>query len=353
MSTTLYLGDVKLSLHRAINRGVIVKAIVQDTYGPADVLELRDIAVPKVGEGDVLIRVHAAGVDPGVWHLMTGRPYALRLMGFGVRAPKQHVRGFDVAGVVEAAGTKVTRFRPGDPVFGTCEGSFAEFASTPEDKLVLKPARLSFEEAAAIPVSGVTALQALRDKGGVQAGQRVLVIGAGGGVGTFAVQLAKVSGAVVTGVCSGSKVDLVRSLGADHVIDYTREDFAAGADHYDLIVDTAGNRPLAGVRKALTHNGTLVIVGGEGGGPILGAAARSMRAQMLSPYVKHNLRGLFAAQRKEDLEWLAELAEAGKLTPVIDRTFALSEAPDALRYLELGHPRGKVVIRLGVEHRRR
>jgi NADPH:quinone reductase-like Zn-dependent oxidoreductase len=324
-----------------------VKALVQEAYGSADVMKLRDIDVPELGEGDVLIRVHAAGVDPGVWHLMTGRPYAIRLMGFGLRRPRKPVRGFDVAGVVEAAGAKVTRFKRGDAVFGTCEGSFAEFACAPESQLAPKPARLSFEEAAAVPISGVTALQALRDKGAVRAGQRVLIIGAGGGVGSFAVQLAKVFGAEVTGVCSGSKAELVRSLGADHVVDYAREDFAAHGDRYNLIVDTASNRPLGQVRKALTRKGTLVIVGGEGGGPILGGAARSMRAQLLSPYVSQNLRGLFAAQRLEDLELLGELAEAGRLTPVIDRAYPLELAPDALRYLELGHPRGKVVIQIG------
>jgi len=321
-----------------------MKAIVQDTYGSADVLELRDIDTPEIGDGDVLVRVHAAGVDPGVWHIMTGLPYLVRIMGYGLRAPKSRVRGYDVAGRVEAVGKNVTRFEVGDEVFGMCEGSFAEYACVKEDKLALKPANLGFEQAAAVPVSGFTALQGLRDHGKVQAGQSVLIIGASGGVGTFAVQLAKAFGAEVTGVCSRTKVDLVRSIGADHVIDYTRDDFGETGQRYDVIVDTAGARPLSHLRRALTTRGTLVIVGAEGGNRWTGGIGRQLRAAMLSPFVRHHLRMYIAIGNKEDLQYLKELIEDGKVTPVIDRTYPLSEAPEAIRYLAEGHARGKVVI---------
>jgi NADPH:quinone reductase-like Zn-dependent oxidoreductase len=243
-----------------------MKAIVQDSYGSADVLELREVERPEVGDDDLLLSVHAAGVDPGVWHLMTGLPYLVRVMGFGLRAPRTRVRGGDVAGRVEAFGRNVKGFRAGDEVFGVCDGSFAEYASAREEKLAPKPANLTFSQAAAVPTSASTALQGLRDGGGVQAGQKVLVIGAAGGVGSFAVQIARALGAEVAGVCSPTKVDLVRSLGAERVIDYTREDFAEGGQRYDVILDTAGNRPLSRLRRALAPRGTLVIVGGEGGG---------------------------------------------------------------------------------------
>ncbi|MGW7367893.1 NAD(P)-dependent alcohol dehydrogenase [Streptomyces sp. NPDC054841] len=321
-----------------------MKAIVQDTYGPSDVLELRDIDEPAVGDGDVLVRVQAAAVDAGVWHLMTGLPYLLRIMGYGLRIPKVRVRGREVAGRVEAVGDRVTRFRPGDEVFGFCEGSFAEYASAPEDRFVSKPANLTPEQAAAVPISAVSALQALRDTGRVQPGQKVLIIGAAGGVGTFAVQLAKAFGADVTGVCSTTKTDLVRSIGADDVIDYTREDFADGSRHYDLIVDTAGSRSLSHLRRALTPRGTLVIVGGEGGGRWLGGTDRVLRALLLSPFVRQKLRGLFSVERQADLQSLRDLVEAGKVTPVVDTTYSLSEVPEAIRYLHGGHARGKVVI---------
>jgi len=321
-----------------------MKAIVQDTYGPPDVLELRDVDTPEIGDGDVLVCVHAAGVDPGVWHLMTGLPYPVRTMGFGLRAPRTRVRGFDVAGRVESVGTKVTEFQRGDEVFGTCDGSFAEYACAGEDKLAPKPANLTFEQAAAVPISGLTALHGLRDEGRVQAGQRVLVIGAAGGVGTFAVQLAKAFGAEVTGVCSTAKVDLVRSVGADHVIDYTCDDFVETAHRYDVILDTAGNRPLSHLRRALAPRGSLVIVGGEGGGRWVGGVDRQLRALLLSPFVRHRLRPLMSTERLEDLQFLKELIEAGKVTPVIDRTYSLSEVPAAIRYLAEGHARGKVVI---------
>jgi NADPH:quinone reductase-like Zn-dependent oxidoreductase len=245
-----------------------MKAIVQDRYGAADVLELREIDQPVPTDDEVLVRVEAAGVDAGVWHLMTGLPYLVRLFGFGLRRPKVGVRGRDVAGRVEAVGKEVTRLRPGAAVFGICEGSFAEYACVREDKAAPKPASLSFEQAAAVPISALTALQGLRDKGQVKPGQKVLIIGAAGGVGSFAVQLAKAFGAEVTGVCSTTKADLVRSIGADHVVDYTRDDFADGARHWDLILDTAGDRSLSHLRRALTPRGTLVIVGvkGEEGG---------------------------------------------------------------------------------------
>jgi NADPH:quinone reductase-like Zn-dependent oxidoreductase len=323
-----------------------VKAIVQDRYGSPDVLQLREIDPPVIGEDEVLVRVRAAGVDQGVWHLMAGLPYLMRIAGVGLRAPKNPVRGVDLAGRVEAVGQNVTGFQPGDDVFGTCRGSFAEYACARADRLVRKPASLSFEQAAAVPVSGCTALQAVRDRGKVRPGQRVLIIGAGGGVGTFAVQLAKAFGAEVTGVCSTSKTDLVRSIGADHVIDYTREDFADGRNRYDVILDIAGNRSLSQLRGALAPNGTLVIVGGEGGGRWFGGIDRQLRALVLSPFVGQKLGTWIATQPKEDLETLRELLEAGKITPVVDRTFPLSEAPEAIRYLRDGRAHGKVVITL-------
>ncbi|MDJ0343474.1 NAD(P)-dependent alcohol dehydrogenase [Streptomyces sp. H10-C2] len=321
-----------------------MKAIVQDNYGSTDVLELRDIDKPVAGADDLLVRVHATGVDRGVWHLMTGLPYLLRIGGFGLRAPKTRVRGTDVAGRVEAVGVNVTRFQPGDPVFGTCDGSFAEYVCGHEDTFARVPANLTFEQAAAVPTSAFTALQGLRDQGRVQAGQQVLIIGAAGGVGTFAVQLAKAFGAEVTGVCSTTKTDLVRSIGADHVIDYTRADFASTPSRYDLILDIAGNRSLSHLRRALTAKGTLVIMGGEEGGRWFGGVDRQLRALLLSPFVRQNLRVLLARPRQEDLQSLAELIEAGKVTPVLDRTYSLGEVPDALQYLEKGHARGKIVI---------
>ena len=247
-----------------------MKAIVQDVYGSVEVLELRDVDAPVPGDDDVLIRVRAAGVDQGVWHLMTGLPYLTRVVGYGLRKPKTRIRGRAVAGRVEAVGRNIVGFRTGDEVYGTCEGSFAEYACAKEGRLALKPKNLSFEQAAAVPISAVTALQALRNAGRIQAGQEVLVIGAAGGVGAYAVQLAKAFGAQVTGVCSTAKTDLVRSIGADHVIDYTHDDFADGSRQFDLIVDTAGNRPLTVLRRALKPKGTLAIVGGEGGGRLTG-----------------------------------------------------------------------------------
>ena len=321
-----------------------MKAIVQDTYGETDVLELRDIDKPEIADDEVLVRVHAAGVDRGVWHLMTGLAYPIRLAGYGVRAPKTPVPGMDLAGVVEAVGNDVTRFRPGDEVFGIGKGAYAEYARAPENKLAPKPANLSFDQAAVVAISGSTALQAVRDKGRVEPGLKVLIIGASGGVGTYAVQLAKAFGAEVTGVCSTTKVDMVRSIGADHVIDYTRADFADGEQRYDVILDIGGNRSLSQLRRALTRKGTLVLVGGEDGGRWLGGMDRQLRMLLLSPFVGQQLRSLISKENHEDLIVLKELIEAGKVTPVIDRTFSLTEVPKAIRYMEEGHVRGKVVI---------
>jgi len=323
-----------------------MKAIVQDVYGSADVLELRDIARPEPGDGQVLIRVKAAGVDQGVWHLMAGLPYLVRLFGYGLKKPKVPVRGREVAGVVEAVGTGVTRFAAGDEVYGTCDGSFAEYVCAKEDKLARKPLGISFEEAAAAPISGVTALQAVRDAGQVTVGQKVLILGAGGGVGSYAVQLAKAFGAEVTGVCSTGKVELVRSLGAGAVIDYTTSDIAGTGELYDLIIDTAGNRPLSFLRRLLVPKGTLVIVGGEGGGKLTGGLERSLGAPLVSLFSGRKFKGLAAKETHLDLEALASLIESGSVKPAVDRIFPLAEAPAAIQYLREGRARGKVVIRV-------
>ncbi len=322
----------------------MMKAITQQTYGSADVLELRHVERPQVAPDEVLVRVRAAGVDRGVWHLMTGLPYPLRLAGYGLRAPKNPVPGMDVAGVVEAVGAEVTRFRPGDEVFGIGKGTFAELARAAEAKLAPKPANLTFEQAAAVAISGLTALQGLRDHARLRPGQRVLVIGASGGVGSFAVQLAKAFGAEVTGVASTAKVDLVRSLGADHVLDYTREDFADGTRRYDVVLDIGGSSSLTRLRRALTPTGTLVIAGGEGGGRWLGGTDRQLRAMALSPFVGQRLTSFVSKEGHEDMLVLAGLVESGKVTPAVDRTYGLDEAPDAVRYVEQGRARGKVVV---------
>ena len=325
-----------------------MKAIVQDTYGGTEVLAVREIEKPAIADDRVLVAVEAAGVDQGVWHLMSGLPYMVRIMGFGLRAPKLLVRGTEVAGRVEAVGAAVTRFRPGDEVFGVCEGSFAEYAAAREDRLAPRPSNVSFEHAAAVPVSGGTALHSLRDRGELEAGQRALIIGAGGGVGTFAVQMAKAFGAHVTGVCSGSKAELVRSIGADETIDYTREDFADGRRQFDLIVDTAGGRSLSHLRRALTRRGTLVIVGGEGGGRWTGGFGRQiLRAPLLSLFVGQRLRPVIYEESAEDLEALRERIEAGEVTPVVARTFPLAEAAEAIRFMHDGGAGGKVVLNVG------
>jgi NADPH:quinone reductase-like Zn-dependent oxidoreductase len=322
-----------------------MRAIVQRRYGSADTLSAGEVARPAIGPADVLVEVRAAGLDRGTWHLMAGLPYAVRLMGFGVRAPKNPVPGFDVAGIVAAVGADVTRFAAGDEVFGIGRGSFAEFTAAREDKLALKPAELSFEQAAALPISGLTALRGLTDAGRLQAGQRVLVIGASGGVGTHAVQIAKALGAEVTGVASTSKLDLVRSIGADHVVDYTCEDFAAGAPAYDLILDLGGNSSLSRLRRALAPAGTLVIGGGEEGGRWLGGVDRQLRALALSRVVGQRLTTFVNKEHFSGLERLARLVDDGGLVPVVERTFALSEMPDAMRHLASGRARGKLVIR--------
>jgi NADPH:quinone reductase-like Zn-dependent oxidoreductase len=323
--------------------GAAMRAVVRDAYGSVDVLRLGEVDKPVAREGEVLVRVHAAGVDQGVWHLMVGMPYVMRVAGFGIRAPKNPLLGYDLAGRVEAVDTGAGVFRPGDEVFGTCRGSFAQYAVARADRLASKPENVSFEEAAAVPVSGYAALQAVREHGGVRAGQRVLIIGAAGGVGTFAVQIAKADEAEVTGVCSTAKTEFVRSIGADHVIDYTKEDFADGRNRYDVILDIAGNRPLSQLRRALTPRGTLVIVGAEDAGNWLGIR-RQLRAAALSPFVPQKLGFLISKERSQDLEELRKLLEAGAIRPVVDRMFTLDEVPDAIRYLRDGRARGKIVI---------
>jgi NADPH:quinone reductase-like Zn-dependent oxidoreductase len=323
-----------------------MQAIVQDRYGPPDVLELRDISKPVIGDDEVLVRVHAAGVDRGVWHLMTGLPYFLRLIipELGRRAPKNPVRGSDVAGVVEAIGKDVTRFEPGDEVFGIGMGSYAEYTRALESKLAPKPASLTFEQAAAVPISGLTALQALRDSGEVQPGQKVLVIGASGGVGTFAVQIAKTFGAEVAGVAGTTKLDLLESLGADRVIDYTREDFAEKEHYYDVILDTGGHSSLSHLRRALAPEGTAVIVGAETDGKWFGGFDRSVRAMVLSRFIRQTFVAFVNSENAEDLIAMTELIEAGKVMPAVDRAFPLTETSKAISYLVDGHARGKVVV---------
>jgi len=319
-----------------------MQAIVHDTYGSSEVLRLARVPRPAAGDREVLVRVHAAGLDRGTWHLMTGTPFAARLV-IGFRRPRNPVPGRDVAGTVVAVGSGVTRFAVGDAVFGIAPGSFAEYAVAPERKLAHKPASLTFEQAAVVPISALTALQGLRDVGRVEPGQRVLITGASGGVGTHAVQLAKAFGAEVTGECSTTKLDLVRSLGADHVIDYTRDDFADGQRRYDLILDIAGNPSLSRLRRALTPTGTAVIVGGEDAGRWTGMS-RQLRAVALSPFVRQRLTMLTGKERGSDLEQLTGFIEAGTVTPSIDRTYSLDRAPEAMRHLEAGKARGKVAI---------
>jgi NADPH:quinone reductase-like Zn-dependent oxidoreductase len=319
-----------------------MKAIVQDEYGSADVLRFEDVEAPVAGKGEVLLRVGAASAFIGDWHVMTGTPYAIRLVS-GLRSPKQRVRGQDVAGTVEVLGEGVTGFRVGDEVFGVGVGTFAEYATARQDRLAPKPTNLSFEEAATVPTTGCTALQGLRNVGQVRSGQTVLLIGAAGGVGSFAVQIAKAFGAHVTGVSSTSKVDLVRSIGADDVIDYTREEIVDGKRRFDVIFDTAGNREASYLRGALAPKGTLVLAGGEGGGRWLGMG-RVMRAKVMSPFVGQKMTNYLGRPKAEDLLVLKELIEAGKVKPVIGATYPLSDVPDAMRELGTGHGRGKVVI---------
>ncbi len=327
-----------------------MRALVQDRYGaPEDVLRIEQVPQPKIGDDDVLIRVRAAAVDRGVWHVVTGLPYPIRLAGYGLRGPKAQVPGMDVAGEVVAVGAQVSRLQVGDEVLGTAHGSFAEYARAPQSTLAVKPAGLTWEQAAAVPCSGVAALQGLRDRGQLEAGQQVLVIGASGGVGTFAVQIAKALGARVTGVCSTPKVELVRSLGADHVVDYTGGGLGELADagrRYDVVLDTGGHTALRSLRRLLTPRGRLVIVGSETGGRWLGGTDRQLRAMALSPFVGQTLGTFMSSANVSDLEALTRLLEQGDLTPVLDRSFDLAEVPAALGHLLAGRARGKVVIRV-------
>jgi NADPH:quinone reductase-like Zn-dependent oxidoreductase len=336
---------VGTGLGTTTGRETTMQAIVQDTYGGPEVLELRDIDRPAPKDGEVLVRVHAAGLHRGDWHVMTGLPYLIRLVvpTLGLRKPKVPMLGMDLAGTVAAVGPDVTRFQPGDAVFGWADGAFADYASAPQDQLAAKPATLSFEQAAVVPISGFAALQGLRDVGQVQPGQQVLVLGAAGGVGSFAVQLAKAFGAQVTGVASTGQLELVRSLGADDVIDYTRQDVTDGTRRWDLVLDTGGHRSLSQLRRALTPKGTLVIVGSEGRGRWLGGFDRSLRAPLLSRFVGQRLRMLSSKPRPEDLQTLRELLEAGKLVPDTGRTYPLSQAPEAMRQLAEGGG-GRIVI---------
>ncbi len=324
-----------------------MKAITRDRYGSPEVLELRDVEKPELTPDGILVRVRAASINPYDWHILRGVPYLVRLME-GVRTPKENVLGADVAGVVEAVGNEVTEFRPGDEVFGSRYGSLAEYFFGRERNFVPKPAALTFERAAAIPMAGITALQGLRDRGALQAGQRVLINGAAGGVGTFAVQIAKWLGADVTGVCSTRNVELVRSLGADHVVDYAVDDFAQKERRYDLVFDVVGNRPLRDFRRVLTPKGTFVFVGGGGvdasQGRVFGPIVRSVRGSLWSRFIDQQLLPFLAKITKDDLGVLAKLAEEGVVNPVVDRTYPLSEAAEAMRYLETGHVSGKVVV---------
>jgi NADPH:quinone reductase-like Zn-dependent oxidoreductase len=323
-----------------------MQAIVQDGYGtePESVLRLAEIAKPTIGDDEVLVRVRAASVDRGTWHVMTGRPYLIRALGFGLRAPKAPNPGRSLAGTVESVGKTVTQFAPGDEVYGSCDGSFAEYARVAVSKLAPKPANLGYEAAASCPISAVAALQAVRDKANVQDGDTVLISGASGGVGTFAVQIAKAFGAEVTGVCSTAKMDMVRAIGADHIVDYTREDFTDGKHRYDVVLDIGGNRRLSQLRRALTATGRLVIVGGETDGKWLGGFDRQIRAQLLSLIVSQDLGMLTSSENSADLVALRELIESGRVTAVVDKTYPLGEVAAAIRYVNDGHARGKVAV---------
>ena len=336
---------------RMTNPTTTMRAITQHGYGSADVLHPATIPAPTpadLGPREVLVRVRAAGLDRGTWHMMTGHPAMIRLfgraMGFGLRGPTRPVPGLDLAGTVEAIGAEVTRFGVGDEVFGIGKGTFAELTVAPEDKLAPKPAGLTVEQAAVVPISGLTALQGLRDAGRLQAGQSVLILGASGGVGSYAVQIAKAMGAEVTGVCSTAKVELVRALGADHVVDYQLGEFDESGRHYDLILDIGGHNSLRRLRRSLTPRGTLVVVGSETGGKLLGGFDRSLRAVAWSPFVPQRLTMLMSKETHVDLLPLTEMIEAGQIMPSVDRTYALAEVPDAMRRLEAGDVKGKVAI---------
>jgi NADPH:quinone reductase-like Zn-dependent oxidoreductase len=326
-----------------------VKAIVRDTYGSPDVLELTDIDKPEPGDDEVLLRVHAASVNPADWHILRGAPYIARIE-FGLRKPKDRVLGCDVAGHIEAVGKNVTMLQPGEEVFGSPFmhglGAFAEWVCISEDLLAPKPAALSFEQVAAVPLAALTALQGLRDQGRIEPGHKVLIIGASGGVGTFAVQIAKAFGANVTGVCSTRNVEMVRALGAEHVIDYTQEDFTQSGQKYDLIFQLAGTLSPSECRSALTSNGNLVLSSGESEGRWIGPVDRVIKGFVLSPFVSQKMASFTVKPNREDLQLLKQFIEDGTLTPVIDRTYPLAQVPEAMRYLEEGHARGKVVITL-------
>lgn len=321
-----------------------MRAVTQDRYGSSDTLVMSTVDGPVIAADEVLLEVAAAGVDRGVWHLVTGRPYVVRLAGYGIARPKNPIPGLDVSGRVIAVGDDVHRFRVGDEVFGIAKGAFAEFAAAKAEKLVHKPVALSSEEAAVAAISGITALQALTDVGDVQAGQSVLVIGASGGVGTYAVQLAKALGTTVTGVASDAKADFVRSLGADQVIDYAAGDYLDGETRYDLIVDIGGLNPVRRLRQALNKNGTLVIVGGEGGGSVTGGIGRQIRAMLLSPFVSQRLTFFISSEHHSHMERLARFIEDGDVTPAVGRRYGLEETPEAIADLEAGRSRGKSVI---------
>jgi len=319
-----------------------MRAIVQHEYGSPDVLRLQDVDKPMVGDDDVLVRVHAAGVNPADWHYMTGTPNLVRVGGGGLSKPKSNIPGLDLAGRVEAVGKNVSGFQPGDDVFGESKRGYAEYAAVPEDRVVLKPANLSFEEAAAVPIAALTALQALRDKAHLQAGQKVLINGASGGVGTFAVQIAKSFGAEVTGVCSTRNVEMVRSIGADHVVDYTKDDFTQRGERYHVFLDAVGTRSLSDCKRVLTENGLYVGIGGPK--TSLRLLGRMVAMLATSMFGSRKMVSMLASQTKEDLVVLSDLLESGEMSPVIDRTYPLDETPEALRYLGEGHVRGKVVI---------
>jgi NADPH:quinone reductase-like Zn-dependent oxidoreductase len=321
-------------------------ALVQDRYSsvPEDLFRVVKIATPTAGDGEVLVRVHAASVDRGTWHIMAGLPYPIRFAGFGLRRPKYANPGRSLAGTVAAVGAGVTGFAPGAEVFGIGDATFAEYATARPGKLAPKPANLTFDQAAAVPVSGLTALQAVRDHGQVRTGQKVLVVGASGGVGSFTVQIAKAYGAEVTGVASTAKVEMVRALGADAVIDYSRADFADGGPRFDVILDIGGNAPLSHLRRALTPHGRLVIVGGETDGRLLGGSSRQIRAKLLSPYVGQHLGTFIASENATDLIALGDLIEAGRVAPVIDRIYPLPETAAAIRHLLSGRTLGKLVV---------
>lgn len=333
-----------------------MKAIVQDRYGSPDVFELREIDVPTVGDDEVLVRVRAASIHADVWHVMRGIPYVLRVMGAGLRAPKELVPGTDLAGVVESTGTNATRFRPGDEVFGQSlvanlwrhGGAFAEYAAVPEARFERKPSRLTFEQAAAVPTSGSLAVQGVRDEGQVHAGQKIVIVGAGGAVGTYAVQLAKSYGANVTGVDAAGKLDVIRSIGADRVVDHLKEDFTKSGERYDVVLDIAGSHPWPDIRRALTPDGTYVLIGhdhyGGSGHRWFGSLGRFAKLILISPFVRqiHPFRG--AKDPGDRLAVMKELIEAGRITPVVDRTFPMREVPAAMRYLESGRALGKVVV---------